>query len=500
MEFTRIFSARALVSGAFALSFMCLTGAVVQPAHANSDSCGIDNFDSWCDDGRPGSDTNICPLGTDFTDCGPTPTSSGGGGGFSTALLNPCPHTNDNECDEPDGFNNCAFGTDVNDCSSPTSSFGTNANPNAPFPSAGGGGGGVTAAPRAPSAPRAPAIPSTQQGIQIQTALNYFSFNAGGVDGQIGAGTRAAISRFQGAMGFAATGSLPADQLSLLLGAYSWATAQGGAAQTGQGGIPLLQSYRARLAGTVAPVAPVPLAPAPVAPAPIAAAPVAPAPAPLAPAPVAPVRPAGTAPPTAGLGSFAGVTASGTSNSCPTPQNSDGFTLVYNGYITEVLNGNMEDGGTETWTTADDGSFAFDIGTNRLGMRTYGWDVEDDGQVTEGTEYDFNYTGPVIPPLAVGAFWQGTEEVRNIDGSFSASSPVRAQVIDQVSITIGACSYDVYRGAVTRPTPGNPLETNRYYLHFPGFGVNVFAGEALTGSEPVSDQPVAIEIRADDGS
>lgn len=31
--------------------------------------------------------------------------------------LNPCPYTNDGDCDEPNGLNSCAWGTDVNDCS-----------------------------------------------------------------------------------------------------------------------------------------------------------------------------------------------------------------------------------------------------------------------------------------------------------------------------------------------------------------------------------------------
>ncbi|MFW5881497.1 MAG: peptidoglycan-binding domain-containing protein, partial [Roseicyclus sp.] len=37
-----------------------------------------------------------------------------------------------------------------------------------------------------------PGIPSTQQGRETQTALNYFGYNAGAVDGQVGPGTRAA--------------------------------------------------------------------------------------------------------------------------------------------------------------------------------------------------------------------------------------------------------------------------------------------------------------------
>lgn len=464
MELTGMFGAKSLKSSAFALCVMGLTGATIQPAFADSDSCGLNNFDGFCDDGRPGADFDLCSIGTDFSDCGPAP----------VGLLNPCPFTNDNQCDEPDGLNLCAFGTDVNDCNSASSSFGSNPNPNAPV----AGGGGIST-PIA-SAPRAPAIPSTQQGVQIQTALNYFGFNAGGVDGQIGAGTRAAISRFQGFVGVPATGTMPADQLGLLLGAYTWATTQGGAIQTGQSGFALLSAYRQQLAG--------PLAPASVAP--IAAVPT-PAPQVAAPVPAAPVRPQGTSGPTTGFGSFAGL-AGGGNTACPTPQNSEGFTLIFNGYSTEVFPGN--DQGTDSWTTADDGSFRFEVGTNPLGMRLFGWDMANNGDIVPGTDYDFVYNGSPIPNAAVGAYWEGTDEAR-FNETVAPATPVRSQIFDEISITIGACTYDVYRGAVSRPTPSNPLETNRYFLYFPMFGLNVFVGEALSGTEPVADQPIDIRIR-----
>ena len=51
-----------------------------------------------------------------------------------------------------------------------------------------------------------PSIPSTSQGAQTQTALNYFGYNAGRVDGQVGAGTRAAIQRYQASMGYPVNG------------------------------------------------------------------------------------------------------------------------------------------------------------------------------------------------------------------------------------------------------------------------------------------------------
>jgi hypothetical protein len=39
-------------------------------------------------------------------------------------LYNPCPYTNDGDCDEPNGLNLCAWGTDTADCSNPNSNFG----------------------------------------------------------------------------------------------------------------------------------------------------------------------------------------------------------------------------------------------------------------------------------------------------------------------------------------------------------------------------------------
>ena len=39
-------------------------------------------------------------------------------------LYNPCPYTNDGDCDEPNGLGYCAWGTDTADCSNPNSNFG----------------------------------------------------------------------------------------------------------------------------------------------------------------------------------------------------------------------------------------------------------------------------------------------------------------------------------------------------------------------------------------
>lgn len=110
-----------------------------------------------------------------------------------------------------------------------------------------------------------PGIPATQQGRETQVALNYFGYDAGTVDGQIGPGTRTAIERFQASMGYPVNGrEFASYQFDFLMDAYFWATQQGGAQQTGLGGVPLLYAYRDSLSGApVQSAAPVPQAPPP---------------------------------------------------------------------------------------------------------------------------------------------------------------------------------------------------------------------------------------------
>ncbi|SES32658.1 Putative peptidoglycan binding domain-containing protein [Tranquillimonas rosea] len=104
-----------------------------------------------------------------------------------------------------------------------------------------------------------PRLPATQEGRQLQTSLNYFGFNAGSVDGQLGKQSRAAISRYQAYMGYPATGQLTPFEQSLLVDSYNRAQAGGPAtaqriAITADGTRGLLKAYRAEMAG-------VPLAP-----------------------------------------------------------------------------------------------------------------------------------------------------------------------------------------------------------------------------------------------
>ncbi len=112
------------------------------------------------------------------------------------------------------------------------------------------------APPRQPTNPQQPvraAIPATEAGRQVQTALNYFGFDAGYVDGQVGPATRRAVERYQAALGHPVNGnSFPEPQAQYLIGAYLWAT-NGGQSQTGLYGTPLLVAYRGVLNGTAGP-------------------------------------------------------------------------------------------------------------------------------------------------------------------------------------------------------------------------------------------------------
>ncbi len=92
-----------------------------------------------------------------------------------------------------------------------------------------------------------PGIPSTTQGAQTQTALNYFGYNAGRVDGQVGRGTRSAIERYQVSMGYPVNGyDFQPYQRDFLMQAYYWATS-GGQTTTQLAGQPLLMEYRRQI-------------------------------------------------------------------------------------------------------------------------------------------------------------------------------------------------------------------------------------------------------------
>ncbi|MDK3075225.1 peptidoglycan-binding domain-containing protein [Sedimentitalea sp. JM2-8] len=60
---------------------------------------------------------------------------------------------------------------------------------------------------------------------QVQTALNYFGYNVGTVDGSLGRKSRAGISRYQSEMGFQPDGYLDPHESEFLLGSYQRALA-----------------------------------------------------------------------------------------------------------------------------------------------------------------------------------------------------------------------------------------------------------------------------------
>lgn len=126
-----------------------------------------------------------------------------------------------------------------------------------------------------------PRLPSTQEGREIQASLNYFGFNAGSVDGQLGRRTRNAVSSYQAYLGYPVSGQLTPFEQNLLISSYNRAQAGGYAvtqqiASTPDGTRGLLKTYRAELAGqqaaptyqqqAAAPATTIVVAPQPVAP------------------------------------------------------------------------------------------------------------------------------------------------------------------------------------------------------------------------------------------
>jgi len=115
---------------AAALGIGALAGA---PAQAQQNPCPS----QWAGDGdcdEPNG-LGLCDWGTDPIDCSNPYANYGSGAGFSagvystpapqpTQLYNPCPYNNDGDCDEPNGLNLCAWGTDAADCSNPYANYG----------------------------------------------------------------------------------------------------------------------------------------------------------------------------------------------------------------------------------------------------------------------------------------------------------------------------------------------------------------------------------------
>ncbi len=108
------------------------------------------------------------------------------------------------------------------------------------------------------------------QNRQVQTALNYFGYNVGTVDGSIGRNTRNGIARYQSDMGFHADGRMDSFERDFLVGSQQRAEASVNVAPyntilatQGRGG--LLRTFRNEQRGIAAPVtAPVTAAVAPI--------------------------------------------------------------------------------------------------------------------------------------------------------------------------------------------------------------------------------------------
>ena len=97
-------------------------------------------------------------------------------------------------------------------------------------------------------------LPSTQEGKNIQASLNYFGFDAGTVDGQLGRKTKNAVSQYQAYLGYPVTGQLSEFEKNLLTSSYNRAQAGGYAVQQQVAGNVdgtrgLLKTYRSEMAG-----------------------------------------------------------------------------------------------------------------------------------------------------------------------------------------------------------------------------------------------------------
>lgn len=112
-------------------------------------------------------------------------------------------------------------------------------------------------------------IASTQEGKDVQSALNYFGFPAGMVDGQLGRKSRNAISNYQGHMGFQSSGQLTDFEKNFLLTSHQRALLGGPVisqvrSTSYNGNQALLYHFRDELNGTAtAATQPEPTKPAP---------------------------------------------------------------------------------------------------------------------------------------------------------------------------------------------------------------------------------------------
>ncbi|MEM8731533.1 MAG: peptidoglycan-binding domain-containing protein [Pseudomonadota bacterium] len=98
-----------------------------------------------------------------------------------------------------------------------------------------------------PAAKAPSGIPATQTGRQVQTALAFFGFPVGTIDGKVGPQTRQAISSYQAYLGYPQTGQLTAFEQQFLLDAYA-RSAQSGTVPGSEAAKQLLKVHMAGLA------------------------------------------------------------------------------------------------------------------------------------------------------------------------------------------------------------------------------------------------------------
>ena len=97
-----------------------------------------------------------------------------------------------------------------------------------------------------------------EQNRQVQTALNYFGYNVGTVDGSIGSRSRAGISRYQADMGYPPDGNLDDYERDFLLSSHQRALASANVPPYNQilatqGQTALLRTYRNEQLGIATP-------------------------------------------------------------------------------------------------------------------------------------------------------------------------------------------------------------------------------------------------------
>lgn len=164
------------LAGALGVLIHAGTPAEAQTLH---NPCPYTN-DGDCDEPNG---LNLCAWGTDTADCSNPNSNFGGGTGYGGgASPNPaaagasCPWTNDGDCDEPNGLGLCAWGTDTADCSNPNSNYGSGSGYR-PGSSVPGGHAGATV-PQT----QAPGSPSTFSAwTRITNDQRQFSAQPGGV-------------------------------------------------------------------------------------------------------------------------------------------------------------------------------------------------------------------------------------------------------------------------------------------------------------------------------